>query len=98
MLDGKVLARFVGRDRDQPCPKALGLADAGQSLPRLDPRQLSGIARRVEVARDGICDAHQLGVVPLDELRERLALAGPRASEQRGCPCAVDPFIGLHVR
>ena len=96
-VGAKVLARFVGRDGDQPRPEALGLADAGQSLPRLDPRQLGGIARRVDVAGDGIGDAHELGMMPLDERGEGLALAGPRPSEQLGRRSRRDPFVGLHV-
>ena len=74
----KVLACLVGRDRDQPRPQPSRLADAGQSLPRLDPRHLGGIAGGFEVARDGIGAAHQLGVVAVDERFERLALAGGR--------------------
>src|SRR4051794_36025902 len=47
-----VLPRLVRRDRDQPGPKPIGLSDAGQALPGLDPGELSRIQGRIEVAGD----------------------------------------------
>ena len=96
-MSAEVLARFVRRDRDQPCPEALGLADLRQLLPRLDPRQLGGVAGRVEVTGDGIGDAHEFGMMPLDEGGKGLALAGPRSSQQLGRRSRVDQFVGIHV-
>ena len=96
-MSAQGLARFVRRDRDQPCPEALGLPDLGQLLPSLDPCQLGGIAGHVDVTGDGIGDAHEFGMMPLDKGGKGLALAGPRSCQQLGRRGRVDQFVGIHI-
>ena len=84
------LAGLVGRDGDQPRTHLVGVAQRVQSAPRDRPGRLDGVAGRLGIAADDVCDAGHRHAMLRDELRERrLVTLGGEADRGRQKRCVL---------
>jgi len=70
-------ARFICRNREQPRPHPIGLAQVPEMAPRLYPRPLRGLLSHISVATHRVTNSQQVGVVSVDQFGEGTFVSQP---------------------